>query len=69
LQDERSRLADVLRQDFSDRLVFSEEENKKLKMEIAEINSKHQFELNKKKEEFEKLQREKTEELNTVHEK
>ena len=38
-------------------------------MEIAEINSKHQCELNKQKEEFDKLRRENSEELNTVHEK
>ena len=69
LQDERNRLADVLRQDFSDRIVFTEEENKRIKMEMVEIKSRHQYDLDKKKEEFEKLQNEKTEELNSVHEK
>lgn len=69
LQDERNRLADVIRQDFSDRLIFTEEENKKLKLDMVEIKSRHQYENDKKNEEFEKLRREKSEELDTVHEK
>jgi hypothetical protein len=69
LQDERNRLADVIRQDFSDRIIFTEEENKRLKLEMAELKSRNQIELDKKKEEIEKLQREQTEELNKVHEK
>ena len=69
LQDERNRLADVIRQDFSDRLIFTEEENKRIKLEMVEFKSRHQYELDKRKEEFEKLQREKSEELDTVHEK
>ena len=69
LQDERNRLADVIRQDFSDRLIFTEEENKKIKLDMVEIKSRHQYDIDKKKEEFEKLKREKSEELDTVHEK
>lgn len=69
LQDERNRLADVIRQDFTDRIIFTEEENKRIKQEIAEIKSRHQYELDKKKDEYEKMQKEKENELNTVHEK
>ena len=69
LQEERNRLADVIRQEFSDRIVFTEEENKRIKLEMAENKSRHQYELDKKKDEFEKVQKEKTDELNTVHEK
>ncbi len=36
---------------------------------MAELKSRHQHDLDKKKEEFEKLQKEKAEELDTVHEK
>lgn len=36
---------------------------------MAEIKSRHLYELDKKKEDLEKLQKEKTDELNTVHEK
>ena len=69
MQDERNRLADVIRQDFSDRIIFTEEENKRLKLEMAELKSRNQIELDKKKEEIDKLQKEQTEELNKVHEK
>jgi hypothetical protein len=62
-------LADVIRQDFTDRIIFTEEENKRIKQEIAEIKSRHQYELDKKKDEYEKMQKEKENELNTVHEK
>ena len=62
-------MADVLRQDFSDRIVFTEEENKRIKLELVELKSRHQYDLDKKREEFDKLQSEKTEELNSVHEK
>lgn len=69
LQEERNRLADIIRQEFSDRLVFTDEENKRIKLEMAEIKSRHQYELDKKKEEIERVQKEKADELNTVHEK
>ena len=36
---------------------------------MVELKSRHQYDLDKKKEEFEKLKNEKTEELNSVHEK
>ena len=36
---------------------------------MVEIKSRHQYDIDKKKEEFEKLKREKSEELDTVHEK
>lgn len=69
LQEERNRLADIIRQEFSDRLVFTDEENKRIKLEMAELKSRHQYEIDKKKEEVEKIQKEKADELNTVHEK
>jgi hypothetical protein len=69
LQQERSRLADIIRQEFSDRLVFTEEESKRIKLEMAELKSKHQYDIEKKKEEIERLQREKDEELNKVHDR
>lgn len=69
LQEERNRLADVLRQEFADRIVFAEEENKRLKLEIAEMKSKNQYELEKRRDEVERLQRDNAEELNKVHEK
>jgi hypothetical protein len=69
LQDERNRLADVIRQDFSDRLVYTEEENKKIKLEMNELKSRQQLDIEKKQKEIDKLQKEKADELATVHEK
>ena len=69
LQDERNRLADVIRQDFSDRIVFTEEENKRIKLEMAEMRSRHQLDLDRKKDDFERLHKEKADELVMVHEK
>ena len=49
MQQERSRLADIIRQEFSDRLVFTEEESKRIKLEMAELKSKHQYDIEKRK--------------------
>lgn len=69
LQKERERLADIIRQEFADRLVLTEEENRRIKGDIAEVRARHQIELDKRKEELESLQREKEKELETVHQK
>ena len=49
--------------------MFTEEESKRIKLVMAELRSKHQYDIEKKKEEIERLQREKDEELNKVHER
>ena len=67
LQKERERLSDIIRQEFADRLVLTEEENRRLKGDMAELRSRQQVELDKKKEEIDILQREKEKELETVH--
>ena len=69
LQKERERLTDIIRQEFADRLVFTEEENRRIKGDMAELRARQQMELDKKKEEIENLQREKEKELDAVHEK
>ncbi|CAF1530285.1 unnamed protein product, partial [Rotaria sordida] len=69
LQKERERLSDIIRQEFADRLVLTEEENRRIKGDMAELRSRQQLELDRKKEEIELLQREKENELETVHEK
>ncbi|CAF0743508.1 unnamed protein product [Adineta ricciae] len=69
LQKERERLSDIIRQEFADRLVLTEEENRRIKGDMAELRARQQVELDKKKEEIEILQREKEKELETVHEK
>ena len=62
-------MADVIRQEFSDRIVHAEGESNKIKMDLIELKSRHQYELEKKKEEIDRIQREKADELNTLHEK
>lgn len=60
LSEERRSLSDVVRQEFADRLVTTEEENKRLKMEGSESQARHRLEL-------ERVTREKEEELEEVH--
>ncbi|XP_062447434.1 centrosomal protein of 131 kDa isoform X2 [Rhea pennata] len=60
LAQERSSLAEVIRQEFADRLVGTEEENKQLKAEMAEMRARQRLELDR-------IVREKDEELEEVH--
>ncbi|NXH71442.1 CP131 protein, partial [Hydrobates tethys] len=47
LAQERSSLAEVIRQEFADRLVGTEEENKRLKAEMAEMRARQRLELDR----------------------
>jgi len=69
LQKERERLSEIIRQEFADRLVLTEEENRRIKNDMAELRARQQLELEKKKEEIDVVQRDKERELETVHEK
>lgn len=60
LAGERGSLAQVLRQEFADRLAASEEENRQVKAELAALRARQQLEL-------EQLTREKQAELEEVH--
>ncbi|XP_027705943.1 centrosomal protein of 131 kDa isoform X2 [Vombatus ursinus] len=60
LMEERSSLSEVIRQEFSDRLMATEEENRRLKVEISELRTRQQLEL-------EKITRDKEDELEEVH--
>ncbi|XP_074116489.1 centrosomal protein of 131 kDa isoform X4 [Sminthopsis crassicaudata] len=60
LMEERSSLSEVIRQEFSDRLMATEEENRRLKIEISELRTRQQLEL-------EKINRDKEDELEEVH--
>uniref|UniRef100_A0A4W3K7S4 Centrosomal protein 131 n=1 Tax=Callorhinchus milii TaxID=7868 RepID=A0A4W3K7S4_CALMI len=60
LTEERNSLAEVIRQEFADRLVMTEEENKRLKTEMSEGRARHRLEV-------ERVTREKEEELEEVH--
>ncbi|KAJ7315870.1 hypothetical protein JRQ81_002032 [Phrynocephalus forsythii] len=60
LTQERSSLSEVIRQEFADRLVKTEEENKQLKAEMAELRARQRLELDR-------VMRDKEEELEEVH--
>ncbi|XP_072098498.1 centrosomal protein of 131 kDa [Mobula birostris] len=60
LTEERNSLAEVIRQEFADRLVSTEEENKRLKTEMLEMRARHRLEI-------ERVTKEKEEELEEVH--
>uniref|UniRef100_A0A669BQA3 Centrosomal protein 131 n=1 Tax=Oreochromis niloticus TaxID=8128 RepID=A0A669BQA3_ORENI len=56
LAEERRSLAEVIRQEFADRLVMTEEENRRLKVEVSEVRARMRLEV-------ERVTREKEEEL------
>ncbi|XP_068160842.1 centrosomal protein of 131 kDa isoform X2 [Antennarius striatus] len=60
LVDERYSLEEVIRQEFADRLVTSEEENRRMKVEVSEVRARLRLEV-------ERVTREKEEELAEVH--
>uniref|UniRef100_A0A8C1NSL4 5-azacytidine-induced protein 1 n=1 Tax=Cyprinus carpio TaxID=7962 RepID=A0A8C1NSL4_CYPCA len=62
LSDERRSLAEVIRQEFAERLVETEEENRRMKMEVSEAKARLRLEV-------ERVTREKEEELAEVHQR
>ncbi|XP_073346059.1 centrosomal protein of 131 kDa [Pagrus major] len=62
LVDERRSLAEVIRQEFADRLVLTEEENRRMKVEVSEVRARLRLEV-------ERVTREKEEELAEVHQR
>ena len=67
LNEERDRVSDVIRQEFADRLVATDEENKRVKNEMSELKARHRVELDRAKQEIEEVQRAKEEEMEEVH--
>lgn len=67
MHTERNRVSDIIRQEFADRLVFTEEENKRIKTEISELKARQRIELDHAKEEIEEIKRQKDEEMDEVH--
>ncbi|KAJ8013481.1 hypothetical protein DPEC_G00030240 [Dallia pectoralis] len=62
LSEERRSLADVIREEFAERLIVTEDENKRMKMETSEIRARLRLEV-------ERVTREKEEELAEVHQR
>ena len=69
MQQERERLSDIIRQEFADRLVQTDDENRRVKGEMAELRARQQLELDKKKDELEAVKQQQEKELDTIHEK
>ncbi|XP_076154173.1 centrosomal protein of 131 kDa isoform X2 [Alosa pseudoharengus] len=62
LAEERRSLAEVIRQEFAERLVQTEEDNRRMKTEVAEVRARLRLEV-------ERVSREKEEELAEVHQR
>ncbi|KAL0964859.1 hypothetical protein UPYG_G00330010 [Umbra pygmaea] len=62
LSEERRSLAEVIRQEFAERLVVTEDENKRMKIEMSEARARLRLEV-------ERVTREKEEELAEVHQR
>nr|XP_002740719.1 PREDICTED: 5-azacytidine-induced protein 1-like [Saccoglossus kowalevskii] len=60
LTRERKNVQDVVRQEFADRLVETEEENRRVKTEMSEMRARHKLEIDR-------IQKEKEEEMAEVH--
>ncbi|XP_028395235.1 centrosomal protein of 131 kDa-like [Dendronephthya gigantea] len=60
LQEERGQVVDIIRQEFADRLVTTDEDNKRLKIEMSELRAKHRLEV-------ERINNSKEEEMEEVH--
>ncbi|KPP78106.1 5-azacytidine-induced protein 1-like [Scleropages formosus] len=62
LLEERRSMAEVIRQEFAERLVETEEENRRMKVEVSELRARLRLEV-------ERVAREKEEELAEVHQR
>ena len=60
-------MSDVIRQEFADRLVATDEENKRVKNEMSELKARHKIEVERTKAEVELVQKAKEEEMEEVH--
>lgn len=60
--EERRSSAEVIRQEFADRLAVTEEENRRMKVEVSEVRARLRLEV-------ERVTREKEEELVEVHQR
>ncbi|KAL4239667.1 hypothetical protein ACF0H5_000473 [Mactra antiquata] len=69
MHKERDRVSDIIRQEFADRLVFTDEENKRIKTEMSELKARQRIELEKSKDDIETIKRQKNEEIEEVHER
>ncbi|XP_005098791.1 centrosomal protein of 131 kDa [Aplysia californica] len=67
MNSERSHVSDIIRQEFADRIVATDEENKRIKHEISEVRARHRLELERAQGDMEELRKTKDEEMEEVH--
>ena len=65
--EERDHISDIIRQEFADKIVATEEENKRIKTEIAELKARHRLELERAKAEVDVVAKAKDDEMEEVH--
>ena len=58
-----------MRQEFADKLIATDEENKRVKQEMAELKSRHKLEIERMKQEIEVVNKSKQDEMDAVHAK
>ncbi|CAG5135244.1 unnamed protein product, partial [Candidula unifasciata] len=69
MNSERSHVSDIIRQEFADRIVATEEENKRIKHEISELRARHRIELEKAHAALDDLRKANEEEMEKVHQR
>ena len=47
LKTERSHVSEIIRQEFADRIVATEEDAKRVRMEMSEMKARHRHEMEK----------------------
>jgi len=57
----------VVRQEFADKIVSTDEENKRLKTDVAELKARHRAELERAKAEVDVVAKAKDDEMEEVH--
>ena len=56
LNREREHVSDVVRQEFADRLVATDDENRRLKNELSELKARHRSDMQQQQLQIEQLQ-------------
>ncbi|XP_033743324.1 centrosomal protein of 131 kDa-like [Pecten maximus] len=67
MHKERDRVSDIIRQEFADRLVTTDEENRRIKNEMSEMKARHRIELDRAKDQIEEVKKRKDDEMEEVH--
>ena len=60
-------VSDVIRQEFADKLVATDEENRRVKNDMSELKARHKVELERIRIEMEVIEKAKNEEMDEVH--